>query len=96
MRDTTHEHFFSAALRCEASEIRDNLLTDIAGGNGQDSPIGVRTLSRCASRGHDATGLWDHEEIALHTGLAHGFIYRPLREWVEPATRWAESAHSGR
>jgi hypothetical protein len=50
----------------------------------------------CDSYFHDATGLQDHEEIALHTGLAHGFIYRPLREWVEPTTRWAESAHSGR
>jgi len=50
----------------------------------------------CESYFHDATGLRDHEEVALHTGLAHGFIYRPLREWVEPATRWAESAHPGR
>jgi predicted esterase len=50
----------------------------------------------CDSYFHDATGLQDHDEIALHTGLAHGFIYRPLREWVEPTTRWAESAHSGR
>jgi pimeloyl-ACP methyl ester carboxylesterase len=28
-------------------------------------------------------------ELVLHTGLAHGFIYRPLPEWVEPVVAWA-------
>jgi pimeloyl-ACP methyl ester carboxylesterase len=28
-------------------------------------------------------------EILLDTGLRHGFLYRPLREWVEPAVEWA-------
>jgi pimeloyl-ACP methyl ester carboxylesterase len=28
-------------------------------------------------------------EILLDTGLRHGFLYRPLREWVEPALEWA-------
>jgi pimeloyl-ACP methyl ester carboxylesterase len=30
-------------------------------------------------------------EIVLNTGLGHGFLYRPLPEWVEPVVRWAES-----
>jgi len=30
------------------------------------------------------------EEIRLETGLGHGFVYRPLPEWVEPAMRWAK------
>ena len=29
-------------------------------------------------------------EIVLHTGLGHGFLYRPLPEWVEPVVAWAE------
>ena len=29
-------------------------------------------------------------EIVLHTGLRHGFLYRPLAEWVEPAVSWAQ------
>jgi dienelactone hydrolase len=29
------------------------------------------------------------KELVLHTGLAHGFIYRPLPEWVEPLVKWA-------
>ena len=28
-------------------------------------------------------------EIVLHTGLAHGFLYRPLPEWVGPVAEWA-------
>jgi len=28
-------------------------------------------------------------EILLDTGLRHGFLYRPLREWVEPVVDWA-------
>ena len=28
-------------------------------------------------------------EIVLHTGQSHGFLYRPLPEWVEPFVEWA-------
>jgi len=28
-------------------------------------------------------------EIVLHTGLGHGFLYGPLREWVDPVVEWA-------
>jgi len=28
------------------------------------------------------------EEIELHAGLAHGFLYRPLPEWVAAALDW--------
>jgi hypothetical protein len=28
-------------------------------------------------------------EIAVDTGLAHGFLYRPLPEWVNPVLEWA-------
>jgi hypothetical protein len=30
-----------------------------------------------------------HDEVRLETGLRHGFLYRPLAEWVEPARTWA-------
>jgi hypothetical protein len=29
-------------------------------------------------------------EIVLHTGLSHGFLYRPLPEWVDPVVEWAQ------
>jgi len=28
-------------------------------------------------------------EIVLHTGLRHGFLYRPMPEWVNPVAAWA-------
>ena len=28
-------------------------------------------------------------EIVLHTGLDHGFLYRPLSQWVNPTAEWA-------
>ncbi len=28
-------------------------------------------------------------EIVLNTGLSHGFLYRPLPEWVGPVAEWA-------
>jgi len=28
-------------------------------------------------------------EIVLNTGLGHGFLYRPLPEWVDPVVEWA-------
>jgi pimeloyl-ACP methyl ester carboxylesterase len=28
-------------------------------------------------------------ELLLDTGLRHGFLYRPLREWVDPVIDWA-------
>jgi hypothetical protein len=28
------------------------------------------------------------KEIVLHTGLGHGILYRPLKEWLEPVMAW--------
>jgi hypothetical protein len=30
-----------------------------------------------------------YKEIELNTGLRHGFIYKPLPEWIDPAVKWA-------
>jgi hypothetical protein len=45
----------------------------------------------CRRYRDDATGLRDYKEVELNTGLRHGFIYRPLNEWVQPTVRWAQS-----
>jgi len=31
-------------------------------------------------------------EIVLDTGLGHGFLYRPIPEWVDPVAAWADAA----
>jgi hypothetical protein len=30
-----------------------------------------------------------YKEIELNTGLKHGFLYKPLAEWMEPVIQWA-------
>lgn len=30
------------------------------------------------------------KEIELHTGLGHGFLFRPLKEWMQPTMVWAK------
>ena len=43
----------------------------------------------CTQYRADATGINKYEEVELNTGLRHGFIYRPMKEWVEPTIAWA-------
>lgn len=31
-----------------------------------------------------------YKEIELNTGLKHGYLYKPLPEWLGPATKWAK------
>ncbi|OSZ78667.1 hypothetical protein CAP35_10580 [Chitinophagaceae bacterium IBVUCB1] len=31
-----------------------------------------------------------YKEIELNTGLKHGFLYKPMDEWMQPAIRWAK------
>ncbi|MFP5285556.1 MAG: alpha/beta hydrolase [Thermoanaerobaculia bacterium] len=33
--------------------------------------------------------LGKRREIRLETGLGHGFLYRPMKEWIEPALDWS-------
>ncbi len=43
----------------------------------------------CAPLFARAEALSRHAEVRLDTGLHHGFLYRPLSEWMGPVTRWA-------
>ena len=38
----------------------------------------------------DATGLGEYKQLEINTGQKHGFLYRPLTEWVEPTVAWAQ------
>jgi pimeloyl-ACP methyl ester carboxylesterase len=41
----------------------------------------------------DATGINDYNAIEVNTGLKHGFLYRPMKEWLDPAVEWAQRSH---
>ena len=32
-----------------------------------------------------------YKEIELNTRLKHGFLYKPLAEWIEPVIKWAKN-----
>lgn len=44
----------------------------------------------CRPLARRSAALRRFSEIRLHTGLGHGIVYRPLDEWVGPATTWAK------
>jgi hypothetical protein len=44
----------------------------------------------CQSFKADGTGINAWKEIEVNTGLKHGFLFRPLKEWTEPTIAWAK------
>ena len=44
----------------------------------------------CVEYRRDATGVRNWKEVEVNTGLKHGFLFRPLKEWTEPAIAWAK------
>ena len=34
------------------------------------------------------------KEIELKTGMGHGFLFKPLREWIEPTVKWAKGNYN--
>jgi hypothetical protein len=44
----------------------------------------------CQNYRTDATGINEWKEVAVNTGLKHGFLFRPLKEWTEPTIEWAK------
>ncbi len=53
------------------------------------SDEGAATCEKLFAR---SAGLKQSDEVKLNLKLGHGFIYRPLKEWVEPAVAWAKQA----
>jgi pimeloyl-ACP methyl ester carboxylesterase len=43
----------------------------------------------CHSYRTDATGISEWKEVEVNTGLKHGFLFRPMKEWTEPTIAWA-------
>lgn len=44
----------------------------------------------CQKYRADATGINEWREVEVNTGLKHGFLYRPMKEWVKPTIAWAK------
>jgi hypothetical protein len=52
-------------------------------------------VARCQRFLDDATGLGESRLVETNTGQRHGFLYRPLKEWIEPAVAWALRPDNG-
>ena len=53
------------------------------------SDEGAGTCQKLFAR---SAGLKQRDEVKLNLKLGHGYIYRPLKEWVEPVVAWAKQA----
>lgn len=53
----------------------------------KSDPFGVSSLERKKT---SDCGIKHFEEIELNTGLGHGFLFKPLKEWIEPTIKWAK------
>jgi hypothetical protein len=34
------------------------------------------------------------KEIELNTGMGHGLLLKPLKEWIEPTIKWANGNYN--
>jgi len=44
----------------------------------------------CRALAKQSPELRRFDEVRLNTGLGHGMVYRPLKQWVRPAIAWAK------
>jgi len=52
----------------------------------KSDPFGVSALERKKA---STCEIKHFKEIELNTGIGHGFLFRPLKEWIEPTIKWA-------
>jgi hypothetical protein len=52
----------------------------------KSDPFGVSAVERM----NTSTCEIEHfKEVELETGLGHGFLFKPLKQWIEPTIKWA-------
>jgi len=52
----------------------------------QSDPYGVSALER---KQKSTCEILNFKEIELHTEMKHGFLFKPLQEWIAPTVQWA-------
>ena len=48
----------------------------------------------CTALKKHSNGIIHYKEVEINTGLRHGFLYKPLAEWLVPALRWANNDYN--
>lgn len=49
-------------------------------------PFGVSAIER---KENSTCEIKNFKEIELNTGMGHGFLFKPLKEWIQPTIKWA-------
>jgi hypothetical protein len=52
----------------------------------KSDPYGVSAIAR---KENSTCQITHFKEVELNTGLKHGFLYKALDEWMDPAIKWA-------
>lgn len=52
----------------------------------KSDPFGVSAIGR---KENSSCEIKNFEEIELNTKMGHGFLFKPLDEWIEPTIKWA-------
>lgn len=52
----------------------------------KSDPYGVSAIKRKES---STCKVKNFKEVELNTGMGHGFLFKPLKEWIEPTIKWA-------
>ncbi|WP_108803555.1 alpha/beta hydrolase [Aquimarina sp. Aq107] len=53
-------------------------------------PFGVSAIAR---QKESTCNIIHFKEIELTTGMGHGFLFKPLKEWIEPTIQWASGKY---
>ncbi len=57
----------------------------------KSDPYGVSALQR---KENSTCKLENFKEIELNTGMKHGFLFKPLKEWIAPTVKWANGNYN--
>lgn len=53
-------------------------------------PFGVSAIER---KENSTCEIEHFKEIHLNTGMGHGFLFKPLKEWINPTINWANEKY---
>ncbi|MDT0645029.1 alpha/beta hydrolase [Zunongwangia sp. F363] len=57
----------------------------------KSDPFGVSAIER---KENSSCEIKNFKEIELNTGLQHGFLFKPLKEWIQPTIKWANGNYN--
>ncbi|MDH7444952.1 alpha/beta hydrolase [Aquimarina sp. 2201CG14-23] len=57
----------------------------------KSDPFGVSALERKKT---SSCEIKHFKEIELNTGMGHGFLFKPLKEWINPTVKWANGNYN--